>query len=94
MSQSKQYTSSEEYRQMLVRDGQRRYQEWHSKFLEDQQEFQQDSKIDKYPQAGDRQSPRLNSEQYRQMLVRDGQRRYQEWHNKFLEAQRRFLNNS
>ncbi|MFS8783430.1 hypothetical protein [Synechococcus sp. R6-6] len=35
--------------------------------------------------------PRLNSEQYRQMLVRDGERRFREWHTAFLKYQRQFL---
>jgi hypothetical protein len=38
---SSNYISSEHYRQMLVRDGDRRFQEWHSKFLKYQQEFLQ-----------------------------------------------------
>ncbi len=33
------YISSERYRQMLVRDGDRRFHEWHTKFLKYQQEF-------------------------------------------------------
>lgn len=35
--------------------------------------------------------PRLNSEQYRQLLVRDGERRFREWHNAFLNYQKQFL---
>jgi len=35
--------------------------------------------------------PRLNSEHYRQMLVRDGERRFREWHTAFLNYQRQFL---
>ncbi|MEN9203125.1 MAG: hypothetical protein Q6K80_01840 [Thermostichus sp. DG_1_6_bins_120] len=34
---------------------------------------------------------RLNSEQYRQMLVRDGERRFREWHTAFLNHQKQFL---
>jgi hypothetical protein len=33
----------------------------------------------------------IPSEQYRQMLVRDGQRRFHEWHSKFLAYQTKFL---
>jgi len=33
------YIPSEQYRQMLVRDGDRRFQDWHSKFLQYQQDF-------------------------------------------------------
>ncbi|MFS8855026.1 hypothetical protein NW859_08980 [Synechococcus sp. H55.5] len=35
--------------------------------------------------------PCLNSEHYRQMLVRDGERRFREWHTAFLNYQRQFL---
>ncbi|MEN9226926.1 MAG: hypothetical protein Q6L60_15330 [Thermostichus sp. HHBFW_bins_43] len=35
--------------------------------------------------------PRLNSEHYRQLLVRDGERRFREWHTAFLNYQKRFL---
>jgi len=33
----------------------------------------------------------LNSEHYRQMLVRDGERRFREWHSEFLRYQGEFL---
>ena len=39
MSQTKRYIDSEHYRQMLVRDGDRRFQEWHTAFLRYQQQF-------------------------------------------------------
>ncbi|MEI6331381.1 MAG: hypothetical protein ACOYN8_03820 [Pseudanabaena sp.] len=42
MSISKQYVSSEKYRQMLVRDGDRRFQEWHSSFLNYQKAYLED----------------------------------------------------
>ena len=42
MSTSKPYISSEKYRQMLVRDGDRRFQEWHSSFLNYQQAYLKD----------------------------------------------------
>lgn len=38
----KRYIDSEHYRQMLVRDGDRRFQEWHTAFLKYQKEYQQD----------------------------------------------------
>jgi len=41
-STKKRYIDSEHYRQMLVRDGERRFQEWHSAFLKYQQEFLKD----------------------------------------------------
>jgi len=33
----------------------------------------------------------LSSEAYRQALVRDGERRFAEWHGQFLDYQRQFL---
>ncbi|WP_271253809.1 hypothetical protein [Pseudanabaena sp. Chao 1811] len=42
MSTSKQYIPSEKYRQMLVRDGYRRFQEWHSSFLDYQRAYLED----------------------------------------------------
>ncbi|NET08688.1 MAG: hypothetical protein F6K09_32595 [Merismopedia sp. SIO2A8] len=33
----------------------------------------------------------VDSEHYRQMLVRDGDRRFQEWHTNFLRYQKQFL---
>ncbi len=39
MAQRKQYINSEHYRQMLVRDGDRRFQEWHNAFLKYQKDF-------------------------------------------------------
>jgi len=42
MSTSKEYVSSEKYRQMLVRDGDRRFQEWHNSFLNYQRAYLED----------------------------------------------------
>jgi hypothetical protein len=39
-----QYISSEAYRAMLVRDGERRFQDWHQAFLAYQQAYLQDMK--------------------------------------------------
>lgn len=33
----------------------------------------------------------IPSEKYRQMLVRDGERRFQEWHNNYLNYQKKYL---
>jgi hypothetical protein len=38
-SQTKHYIDSEHYRQMLVKDGERRFREWHTAFLQYQQQF-------------------------------------------------------
>ncbi len=42
MSQAKTYISSEKYRQMLVRDGDRRFQEWHTNYLQYQKKYQKE----------------------------------------------------
>jgi len=42
VSTSKEYISSAKYRQMLVSDGDRRFQEWHSSFLNYQQAYLKD----------------------------------------------------
>lgn len=44
MSNTKEYISSEKYRQMLVRDGDRRFQEWHSSYLNYQRAYLEDLK--------------------------------------------------
>ncbi|MFN5857456.1 MAG: hypothetical protein ACK456_16445 [Pseudanabaenaceae cyanobacterium] len=33
----------------------------------------------------------LDSEKYRQMLVRDGEKRFSDWHSSFLDYQKNFL---
>ncbi|MEB3232957.1 MAG: hypothetical protein VKJ64_18265 [Leptolyngbyaceae bacterium] len=38
-----------------------------------------------------KQAQYIDSEHYRQMLVRDGDRRFQEWHTSFLNYQKQFL---
>ena len=42
MSNSQAYISSEKYRQMLVRDGDRRFQDWHNSFLSYQKAYLED----------------------------------------------------
>lgn len=44
-----QYISSEAYRAMLVRDGERRFQEWHQSFLAYQQAYLKDMKQRRQP---------------------------------------------
>lgn len=39
MMQTKKHLDSERYRQMLVKDGDRRFHEWHAAFLKHQKEF-------------------------------------------------------
>ncbi len=42
LSSSRRYLDSEHYRQMLVRDGERRFREWHTAFLRYQKQFLRD----------------------------------------------------
>lgn len=49
MTNKKHYIPSEEYRQMLVRDGERRFKEWHDRFLKYQQAFLADMKKRQIP---------------------------------------------
>lgn len=57
MAKSKKYIDSERYRQMLVKDGERRFQEWHSSFLKYQKEFLRDTAGIKYVQTADEEDP-------------------------------------
>jgi hypothetical protein len=77
--------SSEAYRQELVRDGQRRFAEWHQAYQHHCQQYRTSQiKTPTLPSS-------ISSEAYRQKLVRDGQRRFEEWHQNFLDYQRKFL---
>jgi len=79
--------SSEAYRQALVRDGERRYREWHQNYHNYQARSAQ-----QHPTNQQRPTkPWISSEAYRQFLVKDGERRFAEWHGQFLDYQRQFL---
>lgn len=78
--------SSEAYRKALVRDGQRRFAEWHEAYQNHCRQYRTNP-----IQTPSLQSTQLPSEAYRQELVRDGQRRFTEWHQSFLAYQRKFL---
>lgn len=41
MNKTKRYIDSEHYRQQLVKDGDRRFQEWHTAFVSYQKRFMQ-----------------------------------------------------
>jgi len=78
--------SSEAYRQELVRDGQRRFAEWHTAYQNHCRQYRTQA----VPTPPAPASP-VSSEAYRQELVRDGQRRFAEWHQNFLDYQQKFL---
>ena len=87
--------SSEAYRQALVRDGERRYREWHQNYhnqcRQSTAEYQARS-AQQHPTNQQRPTKSwISSEAYRQFLVKDGERRFAEWHGQFLEYQRQFL---
>ncbi|NES08411.1 MAG: hypothetical protein F6K22_40105 [Okeania sp. SIO2F4] len=71
----------EHYRQMLVRDGQRRFNEWHTEYLKYQQGFLQDQR---------RRIQEL--ENLRESIYKDHKRRSQESRKEFLRYQNKFLN--
>lgn len=48
MLEKKPFISSEKYRQMLVRDGERRFQEWHNRYLNYRKKYQQEMSEQKY----------------------------------------------
>ncbi|GAB1539013.1 hypothetical protein NUACC21_16780 [Scytonema sp. NUACC21] len=73
--------SHEHYRQMLVRDGERRFREWHSEYLRYQGEF-----------LKDRQHRIRELENLRKDIDADRKRRSQESRQEFLRYQNKFLN--
>ncbi|MFZ9737473.1 MAG: hypothetical protein ACO3EZ_05640 [Prochlorotrichaceae cyanobacterium] len=79
--------SSEAYRQELVRDGQRRFQEWHEAYEGHCRQYRDKQQNDRQ----DSSSTMVSSESYRRNLVRDGQKRFAEWHQQFLAYQQKFL---
>lgn len=71
---------SEHYRQMLVADGQRRFQEWHSEYLRHQNEFLED------------QHKRIQElENLRKDIHADHKRRSQESRQEFLRYKQKYL---
>jgi hypothetical protein len=75
---------SETYRQMLVRDGERRRREWQLRSQQHQAQYRQG--------LAKNRTQYIPSEQYRHSLVKDGERRFQEWHQSFLAYQQNFHN--
>jgi hypothetical protein len=71
---------SEHYRQMLVRDGERRFREWHGEFLRHQREFFKD------------QHQRIRElENLRKSVYEDHKRRSQESRNEYLRYYYKYL---
>ncbi|GEM_PF-6223461 len=50
-SNKKKYVDSETYRKMLVKDGERRFKEWHSEFLNYQNKFRRETAEIRYVQT-------------------------------------------
>lgn len=72
--------SSEHYRQMLVRDGDRRFREWHGEYLRHQNQFLNDQK-----------NRVQEIEDLRKEIYADHKRRSQESRQEFLRYQNKFL---
>lgn len=61
-SNKKKYIDSETYRKMLVRDGERRFREWHTAFLNYQKQYQKETAAIRYVHTdSDRDSDRSNN---------------------------------
>lgn len=73
--------SHEHYRQMLVKDGDRRFKEWHTEYLRHQSEF-----------LKDQQNRIREIENSRRSVYEDHKRRSQESRQEFLRYQNKFLN--
>ncbi|MGD1700625.1 hypothetical protein [Dapis sp. BLCC M229] len=69
----------EHYRQMLVRDGQRRFNEWHTEYLRYQQKFLQDQ-----------QRRILEIEKYNKRRFQESRKEFLRYQNKFLNEMRRY----
>lgn len=50
-SNKKKYIDSETYRKMLVRDGERRFREWHTSFLNYQKQYLKETAAIRYVQT-------------------------------------------
>lgn len=72
--------SHEHYRQMLVRDGDRRFKEWHTEFLRHQNQF-----------LNDRHNRIRELENLRKSIYEDHKRRSQESRQEFLRYHYKFL---
>lgn len=69
----------EHYRQMLVRDGQRRFNEWHTEYLRFQQGFLQDQR-----------RRTLEIEKYNKRRFQESHKEFLRYQNKFLNEMRRY----
>lgn len=78
--------SSEHYRQMLVRDGQRRYQEWHGEFLRHQEEFLKD----KHSRSREIENLRTEIYEYHKRRTAESRNEFLRYQNKFLAEMRRY----
>jgi hypothetical protein len=73
--------SHEHYRQMLVKDGERRFKEWHTEYLRHQNQFLKD------------QQNRISElENLRHSVYEDHKRSTQKARQEFLRYQNKFLN--
>ncbi|NET42896.1 MAG: hypothetical protein F6K15_13685 [Okeania sp. SIO2B3] len=76
----------EHYRQMLVRDGQRRFNEWHTEYLRYQQEFLKDQRR----RIRELENLRESIYQYNKRRSRESRREFLRYQNKFLNEMRRY----
>lgn len=78
--------SHEHYRQMLVRDGQRRFDEWHGEFLRFKNEFLQDREN----RIRELEAVRDDIHEYNKRRSQEVREEFLRHQNKFLDEMRRF----
>ena len=78
--------SSEHYRQMLVEDGQRRFNEWHGEFLRHQNEFLDDQQN----RVRELEDLRKDIQTYNKRRSQESRQEFLRYHHKFLNEMRRY----
>lgn len=78
--------SHEHYRQMLVRVGQRSYDEWHSEFLRHQQAFFEDQ--DKRMREQEARHNEIN--EFNKRRTHEAKQEFRGYQDKYLEETRRY----
>ncbi len=78
--------SHEHYRQMLVRDGQRRYDEWHGEFIRYQKEFLKDHEN----RVREIEGVRDDIREYNKRRTREAHQEFLRYQNQYLDETRRY----
>ena len=78
--------SHEHYRQMLVRDGQRRYNEWHGEFIRYQNEFLKDHEN----RVNEFEAHRDEMREFNKRRTSEAREEFLRYKNQYLEETRRY----